>query len=777
MVSEDNRMGLYVAVPVYFLMLGGATYWAYRRMERMEHTGASDKVSKLSWKPSTRIPSAPCHFSFFSPARSQTAQKKLTAHYLGGRDFGPLLTAGTLFASLFSGYTVIGVPNEAFKLGWESLRWIPSLLGICLGYFGTGIRLRKSGLLRNHQSPVDFITDRYQSQLLRYTIVSLQIIPTIVYLAAQVIAIKRTFNSIFELDDEAVYPVIIIMFMILIFEWVGGLSSVALTDSFQAIVMILSFIVLPIVILKNFGGWQDLNPSTYPQPQFYQTLSKDSQWEFWQLSLVNFSFFTLPHLMQRTYAAKDLKSLKLGYTIMTLGPWFTTFVGVFMGTVGVSILANANDGEAQDPASPFTAIIEEIMNLGGFAKGAGIVTITASLAAIMSTADSLIIAISQLVTVEIIYPLSPSATPSTMARWGRLSSFVAVVVALLIGIFWTDGMTDLGEIQFPLSAQAVPAFLIGLYSYNHKTDIHPWCIASGAIAATVYVVVFYFGYLKGDDSPLAINAGVTGFAVQFAVAIVLELIRRLLFGVYDHIGDEETVQDETDGKESETELLYPGRPKWDIPALDRFGERTLTHKLVWKSMEGTNEPMANPWWVFMILFALSICTPLVESMSPPMDSDGTSFVYPPSIVNGLPWWAFKIIMLSIVPTILLIVAIRKMPDEFPIDEKRIEMEGIDPALVEMTKEELNRRSSYDEHNLGIRRRRSTISQEMDRLGLTGESQRRLLSLKQGSEEGTTTRSQRRLASLAMQSSRSLKSITPIIEEEIVLEDIIEDMGV
>jgi len=68
MVSEENRTGLYVAVPVYFCMLGVATYWAYIRMEKMSAGGVSDK---------------------------------LAAHYLGGRDFGPLLTAGTLFASLF----------------------------------------------------------------------------------------------------------------------------------------------------------------------------------------------------------------------------------------------------------------------------------------------------------------------------------------------------------------------------------------------------------------------------------------------------------------------------------------------------------------------------------------------------------------------------------------------------------------------------------------------------------------------------------------------------
>ena len=96
------------------------------------------------------------------------------------------------------------------------------------------------------------------------------------------------------------------------------------------------------------------------------------------------------------------------------------------------MLANEN-GEAANPANPFSAILEEIMALGGFAEAAGVVAITASLAAIMSTADSLIIAISQLITTEVIYPLRPKATPTEMAMAGKMASLFSVVLALLVG--------------------------------------------------------------------------------------------------------------------------------------------------------------------------------------------------------------------------------------------------------------------------------------------------------------------------------------------------------
>jgi hypothetical protein len=36
MVSAENRKALYITIPIYFGLLMGCTYWAYRRMQTME---------------------------------------------------------------------------------------------------------------------------------------------------------------------------------------------------------------------------------------------------------------------------------------------------------------------------------------------------------------------------------------------------------------------------------------------------------------------------------------------------------------------------------------------------------------------------------------------------------------------------------------------------------------------------------------------------------------------------------------------------------------------
>ena len=237
MVSKENRTGLYVILPLYFCMMIAIGGYAYRRMRRNAAApGGSDEI---------------------------------TLHFLAGRSLNTFVTAATLFASLFSGYTVVGVPNEAYATGWVALKWVASIFAITFGYMAVGPRMRKASLVRNHQSPCDLVTDRYRSQILRYTVFCLQLLASWLYLCAQLVAIKDTFNSMFGLDPSDPTATVLIAVLILLLEWVGGLTCVAYTDSTQGCLMIIGFFLLAFT-LTSMRGWNDLDPETYPKPKFYQ---------------------------------------------------------------------------------------------------------------------------------------------------------------------------------------------------------------------------------------------------------------------------------------------------------------------------------------------------------------------------------------------------------------------------------------------------------------------------------------------------------------------------
>jgi len=272
-----------------------------------------------------------------------------------------------------------------------------------------------------------------------------------------------------------------------------------------------------------------------------------------------------------------------------------------------------------------------------------------------------------------------------------------------------------------LTMQLVPPFLIGLFVKNRTSDVHPWCIVAAMASSAIYVIGIYFGYLRdAANNPLAIDSGITGLVIQVVLIVLLEIGYRFV------LKKNKTTPESDDTKKNDdydpTALLYPDRPSWDVPKMGRFGDNTLSPQLIWKSMNGFYEPMTNMYWSLLMFVSISLTTPLVAPSEPPLNDDGT-FLNLPYVIHGLPWWAFKIILLSVIPTVVLLMAVYKIPNDYPIDdETTIAKKGVDVDLVQLTPQEMGRRTSYDEQNVLLYKRRSTIANTMEEMGLNKQEE-------------------------------------------------------
>jgi len=181
----------------------------------------------------------------------------------------------------------------------------------------------------------------FQSQFLRYTVIISQFISQFIWMTSNVLSIKMAFNGAFNLPTDSPWLAVGVVSLIVVSEWVGGLSAVALTDTVQGAIMILGSIAVACVIKVHYGGWTALDPETFYRPEFYQTPSRQQQWYWWQIGerllcriipfrLVSCSFLTCtcklptsihnnvlsaflsgsmvfyPIFLQRIYAARDL---------------------------------------------------------------------------------------------------------------------------------------------------------------------------------------------------------------------------------------------------------------------------------------------------------------------------------------------------------------------------------------------------------------------------------------------------------------------------------------
>lgn len=246
----------------------------------------------------------------------------------------------------------------------------------------------------------------------------------------------------------------------------------------------------------------------------------------------------------------------------------------------------------------------------------------------------------------------------------------------------------------------MPAFLFGLY-WKKNTDLHPWSIAFGAIFSTIYVIAIIFGYIGRESNPIPIDAGLTGLAINLVTTVLSEASRRLL-----KLNPSNDPKKSDKGEQTST-LLYPHRPTWDVPKLLRFGEHPLTSHLLWKAMEGVNEPLASPYWVSLVILSISICTPILPENLPQIADQ-----------MGIPWWAEKMIYLCLIPSTIVVIAVKNMPTSFPVDEEKILKEGINPDLVELTLREKGMRESYDGTNKLVQSRRNILTQTMQEIGIS-----------------------------------------------------------
>ena len=64
-----------------------------------------------------------------------------------------------------------------------------------------------------------------------------------------------------------------------------------------------------------------LHPETYPKPSFYQIPTLADQASLWSFAASGWGFAALPHIMQRVYAAKDMRSLKLAWSMVGVIPY------------------------------------------------------------------------------------------------------------------------------------------------------------------------------------------------------------------------------------------------------------------------------------------------------------------------------------------------------------------------------------------------------------------------------------------------------------------------
>lgn len=383
----------------------------------------------------------------------------LQEYFLGSRSLGGFVLAMTMTATYGSASSFIGGPGIAYEegLGWVLL----SMSQVATGYFVLMILGKKFAIVTRRYKAitmVDYLKNRYQSKwVVIFSAVSI-IIFLFSAMAAQWIGGARLIESLTGLNYLS--ALFIFAVSVLFYVVIGGFRAVALTDAVQGSIMFVGTLVLLIAVIIAGGGLENLmadlaneNPNLISPYGADGDLSATYVSSFW--ILVGVGVVALPQVAVRAMSYKNAKSM---HRALIIGTIVVGFIMLNMHLIGVLARPILPGIEVGDKVMPLIAL--EVMPpwLAG-------IVLTAPMAAIMSTVDSLLLLVSSSIVKDVyLNYINPSATYHRV-RWLSISvTGVIGVIVFLMALDPPDLLVWLNLFAFGgLEAAFIWPIVMGLY--------------------------------------------------------------------------------------------------------------------------------------------------------------------------------------------------------------------------------------------------------------------------------------------------------------------------
>tara|TARA_R110001606_G_scaffold69794_1_gene159586 strand:- start:468 stop:2033 length:1566 start_codon:yes stop_codon:yes gene_type:complete len=291
----------------------------------------------------------------------KTDEKSSDGYFLGGRSLTGPVIAGSLLLTNLSTEQIVGMNGVSFRDGLPIMAYeVVAAIAMVFTAFVLLPRYLKSGIATIPQ----FLEKRYGKST--KTIVSLlfllgyaiSMLPTVLYSGA--LAINTMFDIPQALGMEPEPALWVTVWAIgsigSIYAIFGGLKAVAVSDSINAVGLLIGGSLIPIFGLMKIGDGNiltGLQKLTTALPEKFDIIGgPDSDVPFWTLFtgmiIVNFYYWgTNQAIIQRALGAKNLKEgqkgLLLAAFIKILGPFIVVLPGIIAFYIFNGDIANADE--------------------------------------------------------------------------------------------------------------------------------------------------------------------------------------------------------------------------------------------------------------------------------------------------------------------------------------------------------------------------------------------------------------------------------------------------
>jgi SSS family solute:Na+ symporter len=438
--------------------------------------------------------------------------------FLANRRVGGFVSALTYSATTYSAFMMVGLAGLTYLSGVGALGFeLTYLCGMFMMVFFLP-RFWLVGRKYGYISPMELLSDRYQSKWVGATAAILALVFLVPYAAVQLMGIGYLMNGVSQGAIPVVAGIIIAVFCAIAWSNIAGMRSVAWTDAFQALIMIgTSAAVLGVVVaaLGGFGSFFSKLESTTPG-----LLTVPTAKGAWSINMfiglaLPWLFFLIsnPQVSQRLFIPKSVTAMKQMLGGFLIFGFIYTLISVLWGFSATLLVPGLKNADLATPTLLALPIIP---------MGLAIVVMIGITAAAISTIDSILLTLSSVWACDIHKGLiNPKVSE---ARELRVGQWVIPIMAIIAFVFawWAAGKTGLAFMIAPLSSaasagllMAVPA-IFGAFFWKRATA--PGAIISCVVGAIVVLLFQVTGW-----KPLGWWPGTWGFIVCVILFIGVSL--------------------------------------------------------------------------------------------------------------------------------------------------------------------------------------------------------------------------------------------------------------
>jgi sodium/proline symporter len=357
---------------------------------------------------------------------------------IAGRNLPGWVAALSERATGESSWALLGLPGLAFAAGLTGI-WtaIGCVAGILTAWGIIAWRLRDEAEKHRITTFTDYISKRHAEVGNWIRIVSSGTIVFFFffYVGAQFLGGGKTLHTLFEIKPEV--GMLITAAIIVPYTVYGGFRSVVYTDVIQAIVMITTLVVGPIVGIIYIGNHPELFAQSIPQAlsragsEYSSLAGAASGFSLGVLIMGGLSWFFgylggQPQLSTRFMAIKSPGQARKARNVGMVWTVFAYIGALAIGWIGIAIFGP--DGlEDQEFVMPL--VLLEI-----FPPAIAAILITGAIAAMISTADSLLILSATELSENMLGKGKKRSSRSSLLN-SRLVTAVLAVVALVLAYF------------------------------------------------------------------------------------------------------------------------------------------------------------------------------------------------------------------------------------------------------------------------------------------------------------------------------------------------------